>query len=58
MGILLSGPGEERQLHVYPRERLDGCTQPVDRGPHPAAQRMFTEGVQPAIIVDELTPAP
>lgn len=58
MGILLSGPGEEQQLHVYPRERLDGCTRPVDRGPHPASRRMFTEGVQPATIVDELTPAP
>lgn len=55
MGIRLTGPGEQYELHRYPRERLDGCTQDVDPGPHPADRRMFTEGTEPAVIVNELS---
>lgn len=53
MGIEFAGP-EGQELKTYPRVQLDGCTQPVDPGPHPISQRMFTSGVQPAVIVDEL----
>lgn len=55
MGIMLIGPSDLHTLHLYPRERLDGCTQEVDRGPHPIDQPMLTEGTKPAVIVDELS---
>ncbi|QGU08190.1 hypothetical protein COCCU_11430 [Corynebacterium occultum] len=55
MGIMLVGPGDQHELHRYPRDRLDGCTQDVDPGPHPADQHMLTEGTEPAVIVDRLS---
>lgn len=58
MGIRLVGPGDLHTLHRYPRERLDGCTQDVDPGPHPIDQPLLTEGTEPAIIVNELSTRP